>query len=322
MKFKKLLSWSVPAIMYGTVLISAGISGTNGDLADSDAGTVTTFSDLPELTVVHDTIYVSYDDVFTSGRKFAWGQYMPSKRRVETYAFIPTTPEPQLAQWCTRAAENEMLSRRHELEHARKVLMVKNTIQYSPYVRGQIAAMNEIMAPGAEIIAGAEHWWKTGEIPNGWAYRVKNAVRQIAKIHQATTNRFEPIDFARPEIADIVLLNALAKFTDATRGGTYIAAMRRAWDEPSLSGKAHNHIYKNRDVTSFNPAAGAWGPLFSYQTARGNVSIWNHASPAARNQVIDAIDTLMRTKVVPGQNIEKPKTQQMPHLQQDIYNFM
>lgn len=291
MNFKKLLSLSVSFVLCACAPVVKNTPKRDA----TPVKEVTNFRSLPELKVCYDTIYVT--DV---NKLKAAGTFVPSRQTVHVCYFMPGCTDSIVEKWCQLNNSYIPQTARHEMEHARKCHLVKNTNQYTPYVRSKIAAMNEIMAPCGEIIQTVDDHWTRG-IPCPQRKILQYSDSVIINAHENSFMKFGNIDFTNPRVADAVLNYGINKFLADVKRGVYIHTIRKYRDDPVFKNIEPNNQCDMYAPLTFCPQYDMWGPLFTYDTdARQKVDVWRHASPKTRMRVIHSVDSLIQNIYGPG----------------------
>ena len=237
---------------------------------------------------------------------------MPHKGIIVAYHFIPTQDHPSVKQFCERNANQFDFVYAHELDHARKAIMTKQTKNYAPYTRAQIAAINEIAAPAAEIIFAVEYRRIHGMPHPGARGVIAEATDTIVGKYIADSTRYHGCawggsDFNKPSTADQVLYYATKKFLSGLNRGYYRSTIDRAVTTPI-------QIYKQNDVCdiigimTFMPEIGMWAPMWQYRVNTGMINIWNAASPAARERLLQVVDSVIAPAIAGKTPMLIPKT--------------
>ena len=305
MKFNKLLSLSL-SVVFCACSASVMKHVSNKETLDDDTKKVVAFKPLPELKLQYDTVYVTNIHSLKAA-----GEFLPTRQTVRVSYFMPASDDTAIVNWCRFNNSLIPQTMRHEMEHARKCHLVKNTNQYAPYVRSKIAAMNEIMAPCGEIIQAVDDHWTYGtSCPQRKILQYSDSI--IINEHEHSFMRFFNVDFTNPRVADAVLNYGITKFLADVKRGVYVHTIRKYRDDPVFKRIEPNNQCDVWDAYMFMPQYDMWGPLFTYDTnARKKVDIWRHASPKTRMRVLNSVDSLIRDVYGPGYLMYMHKNQKM-----------
>ena len=304
-KFKKILSLSVSFVVAGLALSPLAFKAPKNSTTEKPKEV----KERPEVTVRYDTVYVTDEWLHAKDRKIAPGVYNVNKQTIRIEYYYPVSENPNTISWCERTNSQLPETLRHEMEHARKSYLVKNTNNYAPYVRSKIAAMNEIMAPCSEIIQEVENHLIYGiECPKRKILQYSDSV--IINAHKNSWSWNWPVDFTNQEVADAVLSYGITKFLDSVKRGIYVSTIRRYRENPVLARLEPNKECDLSDIAWFMPQYDQWGPLFTYKTHSGaKVDIWRHASPKTRMRVLNSVDSLVQDIYGPGYMMYMAKKQ-------------
>ena len=220
---------------------------------------------------------------------------MPYENRVVVYHFEPMDTTARVQRFCNNNNQMKPLVQRHEVEHARKAIFTRQDRLHTSYVRGQIAAMNEIIAPASEIIEAldwrATHGRRFPVLSNCLARADRDIVRMAD-----TLGMTWPLDFNRPEIATLVMKYALQKFQIEFNRGIYRTTIRRATE--SISDKKYipndQCGFPFQDML-FCPESDMWAPMWSFNSLRGRVNLWMFADAAMRKKLLGDVDNFVET---------------------------
>lgn len=312
MKLRKILSLS--AVLSATLVMS-GVDVFKETTDDS-------FSDdkmvEPVKTVVYqdlkfktDTLHLTDDNFDVVYPHAVAGLFFPKKNEISiTYFECDDNSSERIKNVCDRGNSGVRVVMRHEMEHARKAHIVYNTPGLSRWDRARVAAMDEVMAPAAEIIESQEYRLETGErFPQDRQFLWK-ADSLIMARHNQTHFGFGknvPVNFSDPVIADIVLESAVNKFAQVHNRGFYKKRIQR-----ELAGTMRiNYIPNSQtdiDFSFFLPHYNQWGAMWTYNVStpwymKHRVDIWNSATAAARMRVINKIDSIVSSDMTPGQKL-------------------
>lgn len=253
----------------------------------------------PDITFKTDTVLIT-DEMIKNKKTIAAGLFIPSSNSIKLFYLKTNSKKGIIQEYCNKNNTQMRLVLRHELEHARKANMTKNTRFFPAEIRAAIAAQNEIMAPASEIIEAMDYKYETSisfPTTKNFIYKADLQISQIIK----KRNLKYPVNFNIPEIADITINCALERFLSETKRGLYKTTMLRAYNNedkdkqftPNSSCNAYHAIL-------FNPTIGMWDPLWTFDSDYGKVNLWRAASTAQKQKVLNAIDSL--TKEITGQN--------------------
>ncbi len=266
------------------------------------------YKPLPPVKIVYDTVEITPKNY---GKVFLGGQYLPHEHTVHITYAKPASNHAFITKYCERinASNNEIKA--HEIEHARKAYLTKNTNQYDAITRVKIAIMNEIMAPAAEIICAADTRHKTGRPSQSTHRTIKIAdsliYNTIAKHHPINGQ----INFNNQQIADIILEHATNRYFYDINRGLYISTLRHELRRKNKYVKTPMNELSNPTIQGvFLPQCGIWAPLWQFDAACGSVNLWHAASPAAKRKLIERIDSLVDKLIAekPGMFLGNIKT--------------
>lgn len=253
------------------------------------------FSTVQTLEITSDTIRVTDSNFNHISRTAAAGLFLPYENRVVVYHFEPMDTTARVQRFCNNNNQMKPLVQRHEVEHARKAIFTRQDRLHTSYVRGQIAAMNEIIAPASEIIEAldwrATHGRRFPVLSNCLARADRDIVRMAD-----TLGMTWPLDFNRPEIATLVMKYALQKFQIEFNRGIYRTTIRRATE--SISDKKYipndQCGFPFQDML-FCPESDMWAPMWSFNSLRGRVNPWMFADAAMRKKLLGDVDNFVET---------------------------
>lgn len=328
MKFKKLLTLSAGlSVLLGTSISYAALEGASDNQTPDKALKTIRFKPLPDLKTATDTLYFTNENFDAKYARAAAGQFIPGTNTVRvSYFMYDDTANARVRLNCDNANEAVGVVRRHEMEHARKANIVQDVMGLSPWDRARLAVMNESMAPGGEIIEAVEYHIKTGErYPQNRAF-LWRADSLIMARHNEKNFGFGagvPVDFSDPVIADIVLESAVDKFAKDHKRGFYHTKIRGELKGGKRSKyKPHNQCDLKPNMSNYFPMANQWGILWTYDVSapwvvfnKKRVDIWNSATVATRNRVINKVDSIVKTDMAPGQMLMS-KTFEYPYSNQ------
>ncbi|MCM1294399.1 MAG: hypothetical protein NC311_02460 [Muribaculaceae bacterium] len=248
----------------------------------------------PELKFRVDTIDVTDDNFKDLCERGAGGVYFSGSNTVTVKYFRTNSKNALIKRYCKVNNDLFRLNKRHEMEHARKYEYVHNKKPYSPFVSAKIAAMNETMAPASEIIEAMDYHYETGECYPSKKMFIVHADSAITSIMQKY-NLSWPVNYCNPMIADAVIKYSLESLTGAVNRGYYTHTMKKAYNSPDESFYTPMAL---AHVSSFyNPTLDMWGPLWTFETTLGDVDIFNSASFAGRQNLIDSINSIVAKAV-------------------------
>ena len=325
MKFKKLLTLSAGlSVLLGASIGCAVLGGAADNKTPDKALKTIRFKPLPDLKTVIDTLYFTNENFDAKYARAAAGQFIPGTNTVRvSYFMYDDTANARVRLNCDNANEAVGVVRRHEMEHARKANIVQDVMGLSPWDRARLAVMNESMAPGGEIIEAVEYHIKNGErYPQDRSF-LWRADSLIMARHREKNFGFcdgVPVDFSDPVIADIVLESAVDKFARDHKRGFYHTKIRGELKGGKRSKyKPHNQCDLRPNVLNYFPMANQWGILWTYDVSapwvvfnKKRVDIWNSATVATRNRVINKVDSIVKTDMAPGQMLMS-KIFEYPH---------
>lgn len=327
MKFKKLLTLSAGLSVLLGASIGCAVLGGAADNKTPDKAKTIRFRPLPDLKTTVDTLYFTNENFDAKYARAAAGQFIPGTNTVSvSYFMYDDTANARVRLNCDNANEAVEVVRRHEMEHARKANIVQDVMGLSPWDRARLAIMNESMAPGGEIIEAVEYHIKTGErYPQNRAF-LWRADSLIMARHNEKNFGFGagvPVDFSDPVIADIVLESAVDKFARDHKRGFYHTKIRGELKGGKRSKyKPHNQCDLKPNMSNYFPMANQWGILWTYDVSapwvvfnKKRVDIWNSATVATRNRVINKVDSIVKTDMAPGQMLMS-KTFEYPYSNQ------
>lgn len=328
MKFKKLLTLSAGlSVLLGTSISYAALEGASDNQTPDKALKTIRFKPLPDLKTATDTLYFTNENFDAKYARAAAGQFIPGTNTVRvSYFMYDDMANARVRLNCDNANEAVGVVRRHEMEHARKANIVQDVMGLSPWDRARLAVMNESMAPGGEIIEAVEYHIKTGErYPQNRAF-LWRADSLIMARHNEKNFGFGagvPVDFSDPVIADIVLESAVDKFAKDHKRGFYHTKIRGELKGGKRSKyKPHNQCDLKPNMSNYFPMANQWGILWTYDVSapwvvfnKKRVDIWNSATVATRNRVINKVDSIVKTDMAPGQMLMS-KTFEYPYSNQ------
>ena len=180
---------------------------------------------------------------------------------------------------------------RHEREHARKAILTRKTENYTPYVRAQIAALNEIMAPAAEIVEGIEYCIENNNnIPQAKKFIIDACQEIIA--YKQNSKTFTGILFYDSAVSDIIIKYATKDFLSSVKRGFYVNSIAKAYKNKPIDYTPNKECYKfNRCF--FCPQLNMWDPLWEFETKNGPINPWRSASEKTRQETINTVNKLV-----------------------------
>ncbi len=239
-----------------------------------------------------DTIRVTDENYAHVLRRVPAGLFLPDKNTVSVTYFKPESQSKKVKNFCERNNQAMQLTARHEKEHARKMRFTHlERYRSSPFVRGEIALVNEIMAPAAEIIEAIDYHYQTGKVFSSAKPQPRQADAAISAL-PSTMNYVVPVDFNNQAVADIVLEYALAQFKRFFNAGWYRSTVANAVKEKGRHVYPMNNTCLTVEPGIFMPDMGFWDPMWSFESLRGPVNLWRSASPAMRKKLMHEIETM------------------------------
>lgn len=301
MKFKILKSFVLSGVASGAVFSSVlfAISGQFNETQPIPTAPVkSSTQQIQDITYSADTVYVT-DELFNAGLPgVAGGVYFPHTNTIKITYTLPQTHNEKIIKWCESNNNLNQTVLRHEREHARKMLLVKRDENYDPMTRARLAAMNEIMAPGAEIIEAADHHRAHGDRIHPLPTQVYVADSLIQKRMNETQPLNRYVDYTDPEVASYVLHYATDKFVRSIKRGTYKHTIKRAIDAPQTNKYPANTECNFMDAATFAPQTGDWTELFKYKTTGSyciEASIWKYAKQEEKERTLHLVDSIINT---------------------------
>ncbi len=309
-KFKKLFKWSLPAIIITTGAFVSSHTSANIQNKEEVQKAATTIKDnRPEIRIRYDTIYLT-EEYLDTNKSINLGLFLPTDNSVSMKHFVPVDSTKRVMNFAQTHNSQRAAILRHELEHGRKAHLWANTEDRAPFVRGQIACMNEVMAPAGEVIESAENEWLTG-IPTQGPDMLKKTTSAILDENRKTPfGLMGGVDFTNQKIADIVLKYAIDKYIREFNRGVYKWPVRKKLD----ANRKHINYKPNKecnpmDKIMFFPESGDWSQMFAYKTKSGkNINIWKSASEKMRREVRERVDSATNSLLKPGEYLTAFKT--------------
>lgn len=285
MKFKKNFSWSISLILAATCTATPFLVQNQPDNQPVKKTKI-----YPKLKTRMDTLNITDEHFKKFNCKYAAGKFEARTNTVVIYYFNPQSNDPMIHRYCKNNNNLIPLTMRHETEHARKANLTKNVEKFDSFTRGRIAAMNEIMAPAAEIIEAIDYRHKNHKAFPTRKNMIKNADKQIVN---ATNDSmmYTPIDFNQEVVADIVLENALQRFLGETARGIYVGTLRRELNGKKTKNYKQNNQCSDLRAALFLPNSGMWAPLWEFESERGPVNLWVAASQKQRQRILNSVDS-------------------------------
>ena len=301
MKFREIYHLTVSFVV--GMVSGAGIfldTTVNNDVKKDEKKPVNTGKIIrPNIKVQYDTVSVT-DEMIDNFPIMSAGIFKPYSGHVHISYFTTDSRRPLTQRFCNQTNDQIRLVRRHEMEHARKANLTKNTVHFSPTVRAAIAAQNEIMAPASEIIEALDYHYETGHpYPTNKSF-ILYADREITDLAMRE-NLSWPLDFNNPQIADIVMKYAAFRFFSEINRGLYKKTLSRALQTNTrVAPYITNNTCDELASFMFFPEIGMWAPLWQFKSLRGDVNIWHAASFAQKQQLLNSVDSIINT--VAGKN--------------------
>lgn len=291
MKFKD--SWGV-SLTVAAIVSALGVCSYVTPGVASDRPVVS--SPVSEYRVVPleyhtDTVVVNDENFNEILRSAAAGAFLPGENKIVMKYFKADSEQDRVRYFCEGNNRLAQLILRHEKEHARKARLVQiGRQQASPLVRGEVAIVNEIVAPASEIIEAIDYHYKTGK-----AFPVSKHRMADEKISAlpSTMNYVVPVDFSNQAVADIVLECALDQFKSAFNRGFYHSTIAKAVKKRQRLCKTINSTCTTIEAGVFIPDASLWAPVWSFETLRGPVNLWMAASPEMRKKVMQDVKSMV-----------------------------
>jgi hypothetical protein len=226
-------------------------------------------------------------------RTLAWGISYPYANKIVIYYNITNSKSPAVQRYVDYSNSQIRLTKRHELEHARKSAFVHGVENNLPFIRGKIAMMNEVMAPAGEIIEALDHHAETGEVYPNAPNQIKSADAAIMRI-LGQDKLTGPVDFNNQQIADIVMEHALAKFLFHYNHGIYHWTISNAKKTFKFKSPPKNSEYMKYSGYSFFPLFNDWQALWVFETKRGMADLWKNASDEQKKRLIATTDSIVK----------------------------
>ncbi len=282
MKLNKLIYLPVLSITFSATL-TCGISSCTKKAQKKPAKIERCVVRRPELRTRIDTIEITDDNYRQKIKHSAAGVFFPTRNMILINYFVTNSHDQRLIDFCNQNNANYKLVMRHEQEHARKAHLTKTTDKYPPHIRGQIAAMNEIMAPAGEIIEALEYRNKIGMSLKTNRTFVTAAEKEIT---QHTNTQRIPIIFHNTYVANTIIKHATERFLSELNRGIYKTTIRR-----EIKKKTQFKAYEYYAIDfGFHPQAGIWDSMWEFETSQGRLNLWALATLDARMETIQKIN--------------------------------
>lgn len=293
MKFKYIVSFSVGFSLAAAIFFGIKMPGNAGkyNIGSTQKEIKKRISPAPEITVFTDSVYVSNENFDQVRATAAGGLFVPSDNSVHVSYFYTDSKDKKIKDYCYINNVISPMVFRHEMEHARKAALTKLTFCHSPFSRAKIAAVNEIMAPAAEIIESLDYRFLSGRPYPLLKIFVRDADSEIMRI-MCEDKMDWPVNFNNQKIADVVLKYSTQRFLGELRRGVYRSAIVREATKPSVKYTPNNKC-DMRQCILFNPQFDCWGPMFQFDAVRGPVNIWDSASMSAKMDFINTLDSVV-----------------------------
>jgi len=242
----------------------------------------------PELKVRIDTLNITEENIKQITKNGAAGVFCPGTNTVVVYHFNPASDSSYIINYCEYCNNLRPLYMRHEMEHAKKQELTHNTDRFSPISRAEIAAINEIVAPAAEIIEAVDYHARTGKpFPNA-----KPFIAQADSVitHAMGTPMPGYINYNYQPVADAVITYATEGFLSAVNRGYYKYTIKKAYDsQPNNISKYTNPIF----YFTFNPDDNKWDPIWEMESNFGKCNPYRNASWVAKQRLINRVDSVI-----------------------------
>lgn len=285
MKFKKYTSWSLPLIFGAVALFSAWTQDTP---EQTQTKPKTTKINIPDLKYKIDTININSANNLCRGAR---GTFHVKSNTIRLNHYTTDTDNEHIIKFCNTNNNQIRFTLRHEREHARKAILTKKTENYAPYVRAQIAALNEIMAPAAEIVEGIEYCIENNNnIPQAKKFIIDACQEIIA--YKQNTKTFSGILFYDSAVSDIIIKYATKDFLSSVERGFYVNSIAKAYKNKPIDYTPNKECYKfNRCF--FLPQLNMWDPLWEFETKNGPINPWRSASEKTRQETMNTVNKLV-----------------------------
>jgi len=312
MRFKKLFSLS--ALLVVTLASSFGNYKQTKEEIDTakEPAKKVKFEPLPDLKFQVDTLRVTKENFENTLVHSAAGLFHPSTNTIAITYYLPVTDDPRIVKYCEIWNKCTRVVKRHEMEHATKAHIVKAVEKLSGWDRARLAAMNESMAPGGEIIEAIEYHLETGErypVDRMFLWRADSLIMARQKEKNMGIEPIKEVDFSAPVIADVILESAVDKFAKDHKRGFYNTRIKtelQAVTRPKY--KMNKQCTILATVTNYLPMRNQWGALWTYDVKtpwalgkKKKVDIWNCATKNTRARVINKVDSIIKSDMAPGQ---------------------
>lgn len=242
-----------------------------------------------KLQYTTDTIYITPKD---KNKRFAAGLFIPSTNTIHITHFAPACNDSQIIKLCSLNNSQQKYTLRHEYEHARKAIITKSIKSSSPMTRAKIAALNEIIAPAAEILEAIEDKTYNKCLSNTHQKQfIKHALDEI--FNTGTTTRFNVLGFQDTTTADIIIKHATNNFIKSINNGTYVKTIQKAYTNNNTINYIPNTECKKINHGMFIPQINMWEPIWDFETKNGNINLWTQASEKTKQQTTHKIDSII-----------------------------
>lgn len=251
----------------------------------------------PELTIRVDTINVTDKNYNYMKNHSAAGAFHAGTNMISLYHFRAQSNKSYIIKYCEHNNRLRQLALRHEKEHARKQDLVHGPIDYSPMGNARRAAMNEIVAPAAEIIEFVDYHTRTGDylLKKLFFMRADSAINKIP--YAMTQNG---VDFNYCPVADVVIIYAMQEFLGAVNRGYYRHTIRRAYRRKPYKRPAN---VGGGVPVPFNPDLDEWEPIWELESDAGPCNPYRHASWHVRRELMRSVDSVIYSTTDAGKFI-------------------
>ena len=189
---------------------------------------------LPELKIKYDTIVVTAKNFDYVKHKIPGGVYNWQNNTIIISHFETDSQDDEIINYCRINQAHESLVLVHEKEHARKSHLTKKIHHLPDYTRAQIAALNEIVAPAAEIIAVLDYEYKNKQQHPFTYNELKEARDEIIALNKHKNNLSQtPTNFNDTRIANTVIKYAAKRFIRHSSDGTYLGTINTVAKKPN-----------------------------------------------------------------------------------------
>ena len=248
-----------------------------------------------QKTVVEvDTFYI---DSAGAKKCVALGYFTPCTNKIVIRYFKPKDNSEKAKKFCEHHNALRDLIYLHEMAHAQKAAIIHSPENKSPYKRAQLAVMNEIMAPAAEIIGAIEYRQKHTTQHPQLGQKTSMADIAITKLNNNMLKGLNP--FKRQEIADTIMHYATQKFLCGFKQGIYRNTIQKApYCEKAYGIKYRDSI--NIIRPNFELDTNIWEAVWQFNTSFGRINIWTEASQESRDRLLETVDSVIQS-ANPGQ---------------------